>query len=53
MLTPSDPRTQESQTPDVITDDVPMEIESDTVPVATTSDSPETQQVEMPVRDLR
>ena len=43
-------KTEESQTPDVETDDVPMEIESDTVPVTTTPDNPETQPVEMPVR---
>ena len=42
-------KTEESQTPDVETDDAPMEIESDTVPVTTTPDNPETQQVEMPV----
>ena len=42
-------KTEESQTPDVTTDDVPMEIESDAVPVATTPDNPETQPVEMPV----
>ena len=35
-------KTEESQTPDVETADVPMEIESDTVPVATTPDNPET-----------
>ena len=34
------------------TNDVPMEIESDDVPVATTSDNPETQPVEMPGRLL-
>ena len=42
-------KTEESQTPDVTTEDVPMEIESDAVPVATTPDNPETQPVEMPV----
>ena len=40
-------KTEESQTPDVETDDVPMEIESDAVPVnvAATPDNPETQPV--------
>ena len=42
-------KTEESQTPDVTTDDVPMEIESATVPVASTPDNPETRPVEMPV----
>ena len=42
-------KTEESQTPDVETDDAPMEIESDTVPVTTTPDNPATQPVEMPV----
>ena len=42
-------KTEESQTPDVTTDDVPMQIESDAVPVATTPENPETQPVEMPV----
>ena len=42
-------KTEESQTPDVETDDVPMEIESDTVPVSTTPDKPATQPVQMPV----
>ena len=42
-------KTEESQTPDVETDDVPMEIESDTVPVTTTPDNPATHPVQMPV----
>ena len=42
-------KTEESQTPDVTTDDVPMEIESDAAPVATTPDNQEMQPVEMPV----
>ena len=42
-------KTEESQTPDVKTNDVPMEIESDTAPVITTPDTSEAQPVEMPV----
>ena len=42
-------KTEESQTPVVTTDDVPVEIESDAAPVATTPDNPETQPVDIPV----
>ena len=46
-------KTEESQTPDVTTDDVPIEIESDAAPVATTPDNQETEPVEMPATTTR
>ena len=42
-------KTEESQTPDVTTDDIPMEVDLDTVTLAITSDNTETQPVEMSV----